>query len=126
MGSAIRAAGRERGRAGACGPRRREGQHGGQGERPPGRLRRLQPPELSPLTRAAAMVPYLRADYAGALTASWFSPDPRRGLQLSLIGVALTTLAMAWIGSESVALIGAVLRAGAVGACGPWLTGTAW
>ncbi len=28
-------------------------------QRPPGRLRRLQPPELSALTRAAAMVPYL-------------------------------------------------------------------
>jgi len=32
---------------------------GRSGERPPGRLRRLQPPELSPVTRAAAMVPYL-------------------------------------------------------------------
>ena len=33
---------------------------GGQrGKRPPGRLRRLQPPELSRLTRAAALVPYL-------------------------------------------------------------------
>lgn len=29
------------------------------GQRPPGRLRRLAPPDLSPLTRAAAMVPYL-------------------------------------------------------------------
>ena len=29
------------------------------GERPPGRLRRLQQPQLSTLTRAAAMVPYL-------------------------------------------------------------------
>ena len=29
------------------------------GDRPPGRLRRLQQPELSALTRAAAMVPYL-------------------------------------------------------------------
>ena len=29
------------------------------GERPPGRLRRLQEPQLGKLTRAAAMVPYL-------------------------------------------------------------------
>src|SRR3712207_9569859 len=35
---------------------------------------------------------------AGALTASWFSGDPRCGVRLSLIGVALTTLAAAWIG----------------------------
>ena len=33
---------------------------GGQvGERPPGRLRRLQPPELARFERAAALVPYL-------------------------------------------------------------------
>jgi hypothetical protein len=33
---------------------------GGQaGDRPPGRLRRLQEPQLNTLTRAAAMVPYL-------------------------------------------------------------------
>ena len=32
---------------------------GRKGERPPGRLRRLKPPELSRLTRAAATVPYL-------------------------------------------------------------------
>jgi len=50
---------------------------------------------------------------AGALTAAWFSSDPRRGVQLSLIGVALTTLAAAWVGGESLALLGAVLRAAA-------------
>jgi MFS family permease len=58
---------------------------------------------------AANYVGYL----AGALTASWFSRDPRHGLQLSLIGVALTTLAAAWIGGETPALLGAVLRAAA-------------
>ena len=31
----------------------------GVGPRPPGRLRRLQPPELGRLTRALATVPYL-------------------------------------------------------------------
>ena len=29
------------------------------GPRPPGRLRRLEPPELSPMTRVAALAPYL-------------------------------------------------------------------
>ena len=33
--------------------------NGRTGERPPGRLRRLEPPELHPLLRAAATVPYL-------------------------------------------------------------------
>ena len=32
---------------------------GRQGDRPPGRLRRLEPPELAPLTRVAALAPYL-------------------------------------------------------------------
>ena len=32
---------------------------GREGPRPPGRLRRLEPPELSPLTRVAALAPYL-------------------------------------------------------------------
>lgn len=43
---------------------------------------------------------------AGALTASWFSSNPRRGLQLSLLGVALTTLAGAWVGGEVTAFPG--------------------
>jgi hypothetical protein len=42
------------------------------------------------------------ANYAGylvgALTAAWFSGNPGHGLRLSLAGVALTTLAMAWAG----------------------------
>jgi hypothetical protein len=50
---------------------------------------------------------------AGTLTASWFSCDPQRGVQLSLTGVALTTLAATWISDESLALLGAVLRAAA-------------
>lgn len=32
----------------------------------------------------------------GALSASWFAGSPRRGLQIGLIGVAVTTLGMAW------------------------------
>src|SRR5918997_1933015 len=51
---------------------------------------------------AAAGAEWAAANYggylAGALTASWFSGDPRLGVRLSLIGVALTTLAAAWIG----------------------------
>ncbi|MGX7707195.1 YbfB/YjiJ family MFS transporter [Methylobacterium sp. Gmos1] len=57
------------------------------------------------------------ANYAGylvgALTAAWFSGDPGRGLRLSLAGVALTTLAMAWSGSPAPILFGASLRAAA-------------
>jgi MFS family permease len=56
---------------------------------------------------AANYIGYL----VGALTAAWFSRDPRRGLQLSLIGIALTTLAVAGIGGESPALLGVGLRA---------------
>ena len=66
---------------------------------------------------AAAGAEWAAANYGGyffgALTASWFSGDPRRGVQLSLIGIALTTLAAAWIGGETLALLGAVLRAAA-------------
>jgi MFS family permease len=47
----------------------------------------------------------------GAVTASWFSGNPRRGLQLSLVGVALTTLAVGWIGGGLPTVLGAVLRA---------------
>jgi hypothetical protein len=66
---------------------------------------------------AAAGAEWAAANYggylAGALTASWFSGDPRRGLRSALVGVALTTLAVAWIGGESAALVGAALRAAA-------------
>ncbi len=66
---------------------------------------------------AAAGAEWAAANYggylAGALTASWFSSDPRRGVQLSLIGVALTTLAAACIDGETLTLLGAVLRAAA-------------
>jgi hypothetical protein len=57
---------------------------------------------------------------AGALTASWFSSDPGRGLRLALAGVALTTLAMAWISGETAALVGAGLRA-AAGVFSAWV-----
>jgi hypothetical protein len=66
---------------------------------------------------AAAGAEWAAANYGGylvgALTASWFSSDPRRGLRLSLLGVALTTVAAAWTDGESAALVGAMLRAAA-------------
>lgn len=55
----------------------------------------------------------------GALTAAWFSSNPRRGLQLALVGVAVTTLAIAGIGHGSSPLIGALLR-GAAGVLSAW------
>lgn len=51
--------------------------------------------------------------FIGALTASWFSNNPRRALLLSLLGVALTTLAAAWSDGETTALLGAAMRAAA-------------
>src|SRR5215212_6797377 len=66
---------------------------------------------------AAAGAEWAAANYggylAGALTASWFSRDPRRGVRWSLAGVALTTLAAAWVGGETPALLGPTLRAAA-------------
>src|SRR5919112_6015884 len=57
---------------------------------------------------AAAGAEWAAANYggylAGALTASRFSGDPRRGVRWSLVGVALTTLAAAWTGGETPAL----------------------
>ena len=57
---------------------------------------------------AANYIGYL----VGALTVSWFGRDPRRGLRMGLIGVALTTLGIAW-GNASLPLLGAILRGGA-------------
>src|SRR5919112_3871052 len=66
---------------------------------------------------ATAGAEWAAANYGGylvgALTASWFSSDPRRGLLLSVLGVALTKVAAAWTDGESAALVGAVLRAAA-------------
>ena len=45
----------------------------------------------------------------GALSASWFARSPRRGLQVGLIGVAATTLGMAW-GDAELPWLGLVLR----------------
>lgn len=57
------------------------------------------------------------ANYAGylcgAMTASGFSRDPRRGLLLSLVGVALATLALAWIDGGARPLLGLALRTAA-------------
>lgn len=55
----------------------------------------------------------------GALTAARFSANPRRGLQLALFGVALTTLALAWAGNGAHPFLGALLR-GAAGVFSAW------
>ncbi|MCJ2121332.1 YbfB/YjiJ family MFS transporter [Methylobacterium sp. J-077] len=64
---------------------------------------------------AAAGAEWAAANYAGylvgALTASGFARDPRRGLLLSLAGVALTTVAMAAVDHDAPAGLGAGLRA---------------
>lgn len=73
---------------------------------------------------ATAGAEWAAANYGGyllgALTAPWFSGDPRRGVQLSLIGVALTTLAAAWTGGETPAVLGVILRA-AAGVFSAWV-----
>ncbi|MBS0509926.1 MAG: YbfB/YjiJ family MFS transporter [Proteobacteria bacterium] len=55
----------------------------------------------------------------GALSASWFARSPRHGLQIGLIGVAATTLAMVW-GNVSVPWLGLVLR-GSAGVFSAWV-----
>ena len=50
---------------------------------------------------------------AGAATAGWWSLQPGRGLRLSLLGVALATLAAAWIGGGTPLFAGLVVRAAA-------------
>jgi hypothetical protein len=55
----------------------------------------------------------------GALTASWFSSNPRGGVLLGLLGVALTTIAAAWTDGGSTAIVGPVLR-GAAGIFSAW------
>jgi MFS family permease len=66
---------------------------------------------------AAAGAEWAAANYAGylagALTAAWFSGNPRRGVLVSLLGVALTTVAAAWIHGDWGWLAGILLRAGA-------------
>ena len=57
--------------------------------------------------------------FLGASTASWFAGDPRRGLLLSLVGVALTTLAMAGVDAGATAPLGLALR-GAAGMFSAW------
>lgn len=64
---------------------------------------------------AANYIGYL----VGALTAARFSGNLPRGVQLALIGVALTTLAAAWTGGGTPALLGAMLR-GAAGVFSAW------
>src|SRR5215212_1307892 len=54
---------------------------------------------------AAGGAEWAAANYGGyligALTAAWFASDPRRGLLLSLLGVALTTMGVAWSGESA-------------------------
>ena len=73
--------------------------------------------------RSAAGAEWAAANYVGyflgALTASWFARDPRRGLLLSLLGVALTTLGMAAVDAGTNPLIGLGLR-GAAGVFSAW------
>jgi hypothetical protein len=73
---------------------------------------------------AAAGAEWAAANYGGylvgALTASWFSSNPLRGMRLALLGVALTTLAAAWTGSGATFLVGAGLRA-AAGVFSAWV-----
>ncbi len=64
---------------------------------------------------AANYVGYL----VGALSASWFARKPTGGLQLGLLGVAASTLAMAWV-DLSPAWPGAWLR-GVSGVCSAWV-----
>lgn len=45
----------------------------------------------------------------GAISASWFARNPRHGLQIGLLGVAATTLAMAW-SNGAVPWLGMLLR----------------
>ncbi|MEZ5649924.1 MAG: YbfB/YjiJ family MFS transporter [Burkholderiaceae bacterium] len=65
---------------------------------------------------AANYVGYL----LGALTATRYSLNPVRGLHLALMGVTVTTLAVAFVGGESAALVGAMLRA-AAGVFSAWV-----
>ena len=64
---------------------------------------------------AANYVGYL----VGALTASWFSANPQRGLHLGLLGVALVTFGAAWA-THDVHLYGLLLRF-AAGTCSAWV-----
>ncbi|WP_267357315.1 MULTISPECIES: YbfB/YjiJ family MFS transporter [unclassified Methylobacterium] len=85
-------------------------------------------PLLPLMVRDGALSPVAGVEWAaanyvgyflGALTAAWFAGDPRRGLLLSLLGVALTTFAMAAIDADTVALLGLALR-GAAGVFSAW------
>ena len=72
---------------------------------------------------AATGAEWAAANYAGylvgALSASWFARSPRVGLQLGLLGVAVSTLGMAWA-DLSPAWLGAWLR-GLSGVCSAWV-----
>ena len=68
---------------------------------------------LSPTAGAEWAAANYSGYLVGALTASWFSSDARRGLLLSLFGVALTTMAVAWTDNAELRLVGPGLRAAA-------------
>lgn len=73
---------------------------------------------------AAAGAEWAAANYGGyfvgALTASWFARDPQRGLRLALVGVALTTPAIAGLDGALLRPGGLVLRA-AAGVFSAWV-----
>lgn len=72
---------------------------------------------------AVAGTEWAAANYAGylagALSASLFARDPRRGLQIGLVGVVLSTLAIAWIDIDH-NLYGLLLRT-AAGVLSAWV-----
>ena len=72
---------------------------------------------------AATGAEWAAANYAGylvgALTASWFASDLRSGLRIGLLGIALTTLGIAWV-SASFNVEGVILR-GVAGILSAWV-----
>lgn len=79
---------------------------------------------------AATGAEWAAANYAGYLVGSLSAAriaDPRRGLRLGLLGVAVTTLAMAGLGAASSPFLGAGLRA-AAGVFSAWalVCASAW
>lgn len=80
---------------------------------------------------AGAGAAWAAANYGGyllgALTAARFARRPAQGLRLALLGVALATLPMAWLGADAPAPAGMALRTVA-GVCSAWalVCASAW
>jgi hypothetical protein len=75
--------------------------------------------------QASVGAEWAAANYAGylfgALTASWFARDPGKGVRLGLIGVVVTTLAMAWVGDSFAGRLEGALWRAAAGALSAWV-----